>query len=119
MGKQTIRIHRIGSVTFGIVLIITGVIFLVQQFLPELDYLMVFRFWPLILISLGVEALFGCTRKNMEVLDEKGKIIEQSKVIYDVPAILLTLFLTGFSVVLALMNWSILYARDMHMHISF
>jgi len=114
MGKQTIRIHRIGSVTFGIVLVITGVIFLMQQFFPRIDYLLVIRFWPVILISLGIEALIGCTRKNIEVLDEKGKIIEQSKVIYDVPAIVLTLFLTGFSVVLALMNWSLIYARNVH-----
>ncbi len=114
MEKQTIRIHRVGSVTFGFVLIAMGIIFLMQQFLPGIDYVLVFRFWPVILIGLGIEALLGCTRKNIEVLDEKGKVIEQSKVVYDVTAILLTLFLTGFSVVLALMNWSLQYAHDVH-----
>ena len=38
MEKQTIRIRRVGSVTFGLVLIVTGVLFLVHLFLPRLDF---------------------------------------------------------------------------------
>lgn len=34
MKKQTIRIRKVGSVTFGIVLIITGVIYMLQMFSP-------------------------------------------------------------------------------------
>ena len=49
MEKQTIRIHRVGSVTFGLVLVATGVVFLFGLFFPRLDYRLVLQFWPLIL----------------------------------------------------------------------
>lgn len=111
MGKQTIRIHRIGSVTFGIVLVITGVIFLLQQFLPRVDYVIILRFWPIILIGLGIEVLLGNRRKNLEVLDEEGKIVEQNKVVYDVPAIVLTVVLIFFSVFLAMVNWALIHSQ--------
>lgn len=115
MGKQTIRIHRVGSVTFGIVLIITGVIFLLQQFIPNVDYAIIFRFWPIILIGLGIEVLLGSRQKNVEVLDEEGKIVEQNKVIYDAPAIILTVVLIFFSVFLAMMNWALLHSQDIYL----
>lgn len=114
MGKQTIRIHRVGSVTFGIVLVITGVIFLMQQFIPNVDYSMIFRFWPVILIGLGIEVLLGSRQKNVEVLDEEGKVVEQNKVIYDVPAIILTVILIFFSVLLAMMNWTLIHYQDIY-----
>lgn len=110
MEKQTIRIRRVGSVTFGIVLIVTGVLFLVHLFLPRLDYRMVFQFWPLILITLGVEVLFGSRQKTYEVRNEKGQIIEQSKVIYDVSAIVLTFVLTGFSLFMGLIDFIMLHS---------
>lgn len=110
MEKQTIRIRRVGSVTFGIVLIVTGVLFLVHLFLPRLDYRMVFQFWPLILITLGVEVLFGSRQKTYEVRNEKGQIIEQSKVIYDVSAIILTFVLTGFSLFMGLIDFIMLHS---------
>lgn len=112
MGKQTIRIHRVGSVTFGIVLIVTGVIFLIQQFIPDIDYAIIFRFWPIVLIGLGIEVLLGSRQKNVEVLDKEGKIVEQNKVVYDTPAILLTVILIFFSVFLAMMNWALIHSQD-------
>lgn len=105
MVKQTIRIRRIGSVTFGLVLIITGVLFLFHLFFPTFDYFLIYRFWPVILIFLGVEVLLGSRQKNYEVLDEKGKVVEQSKMVYDVPAIFLMMILTGFSIFMAFMYW--------------
>ncbi len=114
MGKQTIRIRRIGSVTFGIVLVITGVIFLLQQFIPKIDYVIVFRFWPIVLIGLGIEVLLGSRQKNVEVLDEEGKIVEQNKVIYDIPAIVLTVVLIFFSIFMAIMNWALIHSQDIY-----
>ena len=114
MGKQTIRIRRVGSVTFGIVLVITGVIFLLQQLFPNLSYEMIFRFWPVILIGLGIEVLLGSRQKNVEVLNEEGKIVEQSKVVYDVPAILLTIVLIFFSIFMAMMNWALIHSQDIY-----
>lgn len=106
MEKQTIRIHRVGSITFGLVLIVTGVLFLLHLFLPRLDYRMIYQFWPLILIFLGIEVLFGSRQKSYEVLDTRGQIVEQNKVIYDVPAILLTIGLTVFSMFMGMLDWA-------------
>lgn len=105
MGRETIRIRRVGSVTFGLVLIITGVLGILQIVFPQVDYQFVLHLWPLILILLGVEVLLGSRQKNVEILDENGRIIEQSKLVYDVPAILLTVVLTGFSLCMGVMDW--------------
>ncbi len=106
MGKQTIQVRRVGTVTFGVILIVTGVLFLVHLFLPAFNYFLIFRFWPVILILLGVEVLAGSRQKSYEVLDAEGKVIEQSKVVYDVPAILLMMALTGFAICMALIDWT-------------
>lgn len=114
MGKQTIRIRRVGSVTFGTVLIITGVIFLLQLFIPDVNYAVVFRFWPVVLIGLGIEVLLGSRQKNVEVLDEEGKVVEQSKTVYDVPAIVMTVVLVFFSIFMAMMNWALIHSQDVY-----
>ncbi len=114
MEKQTIRIRRVGSVTFGLVLIVTGVLFLIHLFLPRLDFRVVFQFWPLMLITLGVEVLLGSRQKTYEVRNEKGQIIEQSKVIYDVSAIVLTFALTGFSMLMALLDFAFMNSLRVH-----
>lgn len=106
MGRQTIRVHRVGSVTFGIVLIATGILFLLHVFFPRMDYEVIFHFWPLILISLGVEVLLGSREKSFEVRDEEGKLVEQSKVVYDVAAIILIMVLTLFAAVMGMMDWA-------------
>ncbi len=73
MGRQTIRVRRVGSVTFGVILVVTGVIFLAQNFLPHMDCRVLLRFWPIVLIGLGVEVLLGSRQKNVDVLDGKGR----------------------------------------------
>lgn len=115
MEKQTIRIRRVGSVTFGLVLIVTGVLFLIHLFLPRLDFSVIFQFWPLILITLGIEVLFGSRQKTYEVRNEKGQIIEQSKVVYDVSAIILTFVLTGFSMFMALLDFAFVNSLRIHL----
>lgn len=110
MGRQTIRVHRVGSVTFGIVLIATGILFLLHVFFPRMDYEVIFHFWPLILISLGVEVLLGSREKSFEVRDEEGKLVEQSKVVYDVAAIILIMVLTLFAAVMGMMDWAVAHS---------
>lgn len=109
MERHTIRIRRVGSVTFGVVLVVTGVLFLLKVFFPALDYLMIFRFWPVILILLGVEVLFGTGHKTFEVLNGQGKVIEQSKTVYDIAAIFLTMALTGFAICMGLLDYAVRY----------
>lgn len=105
MGKQTIRIRRVGSVTFGTILILTGVLFLIHLLFPSFRYVLIYRFWPVILIMLGIEVLAGSRYRTYEILDEQGKTVEQSKVVYDVAAILLMIAVTGFVMVMALAEW--------------
>lgn len=105
MERQTIQIRRVGSVTFGGVLITIGILFLAHLFFPTFNYYLVYRFWPVILILLGLEVLAGSRQKSYEIIDSEGKIVEQSKMVYDVPAILLMITLTGFSMCMALIDW--------------
>lgn len=107
MNRQTINIRRVGSITFGAVLILTGILFLIHLFFPAIDFYSIFRFWPVILILLGLEVLAGSRQKIYEILDEQGKVIEQSKVVYDVPAILMMIVLVGFSMCMGIVDWAV------------
>ncbi len=109
MEKQMIRVHRVGAVTFGMVLVITGVLFLARLFFPKMDYGMILHFWPVTLIALGVEVLNGSRWKDFEVRGEKGEVIERSRVIYDVPAILLTIVLVLFTIFMGMLDYACSY----------
>lgn len=78
------RIHRIGTVTFGVTVVVAGLLFMAHTFLPELNYIMIFRFWPCIFIMLGLEILSACRKEEAELK-------------YDVPAIFLMLVLIFFA----------------------
>lgn len=106
METKKIRIHRLGAVTFGIVLVLLGVVCLLRVILPALDFGLVIRFWPLVLIILGVEVLLGNRQKTYEVLDDKGQVVEQDKVIYDVPAIMMMFAALFFTLLLAWADWA-------------
>lgn len=55
---QTTANRRVGTITAGIALIASGAIFLVNILAPALLPLeLVFGFWPLILVGIGVELL--------------------------------------------------------------
>lgn len=105
MNRQTIRIRRVGSVTFGAVLLVTGILLLIHTFFPQFDSFMVYRFWPVSLILLGIEVLLGTRPQNYEVLDDNGKVVEQSKTVYDLPAIIMTAVMVGFAIFMAMVYW--------------
>ena len=106
MEKQTIRIRRVGSVTFGVLLVLTGGLFLVHLFFPAFNYWLIYRFWPVTLILLGLEVLWGSRQKTCQILDDKGNMIEQNKVVYDFPAILMMMLVTGFTMCMALIDYA-------------
>ncbi len=106
MERQVVRVRRVGSVTFGIVLVAMGVLFLLHVFFPGMDYGVIFHFWPIILISLGVEVLLGSRGESFEIRDKEGKLVEQSRVVYDVAAIILMMVLVLFAAVMGMMDWA-------------
>lgn len=70
---ETIRTHRVGTITTGFILIAFGVMFLLHLFFGAVSYEMIFRLWPLILIGLGSEVLLSNFAKDTIVYD-KGAI---------------------------------------------
>ena len=80
------KTRRVGSLTCGALLIIFGVLFMVHMFVPALKYEFIIKFWPVILIALGVEMLLSCRNKE-----------EGIKLKYDGAAIFLTILLGFFA----------------------
>ena len=68
---DTIRVHRVGSITAGVSLVGFGIIFLMRLFTDAVNYETVFRLWPLVLIGLGVEVLMSNARFE-ELKYDKG-----------------------------------------------
>lgn len=56
--------RRVGTFTLGLTLLIFGVLFGLHLFFPSLDYLFVFRLWPIIFIILGSEILISSIGKK-------------------------------------------------------
>ncbi|HET7153102.1 MAG TPA: DUF5668 domain-containing protein [Candidatus Kapabacteria bacterium] len=47
--------HR-GNLTGGLILIVIGLLFLLNNLIPEFDF---GKYWPLILVAIGVSMLLG------------------------------------------------------------
>lgn len=91
MGITMKKIHRIGTITFGVTLVTAGLLFLAHTFLPGLEYIMIFRLWPCIFIMLGLEILWGSRKDETEFK-------------YDVFAIILMLILIFFAMGMGLVE---------------
>ncbi len=72
--KNNIRVHRVGTITTGLSMIIFGVLFLLHGFGYMISYEMIFHLWPMILIGLGIELLLSNMIRRKFVYD-KGAII--------------------------------------------
>jgi len=53
------RRHR-GGVGFGLILMLVGLLLLVNQFVPGID---LWRFWPLLIVAVGITAVFKGVRR--------------------------------------------------------
>lgn len=71
--NQTIRVHRLGSITTGATLVVGGVLFLLCSVFNIMTYEMVFSYWPVILVGLGIEILFF-NAKGGNVKYDKGAV---------------------------------------------
>lgn len=96
--ERTVTVHRVGTITCGIVLIVYGVLFLLHRILPVMDYQRIFELWPVIFITLGLEILAGCA----------GKSKDSRKYVYDFPAILLIMVLAIFAMLMAAVEFAIM-----------
>ena len=86
------RTRRVGSVTFGLTLILFGVLFLVNMLLPMLHYEVIFRLWPVVFIFLGIEIL-----------------VENHRFVYDFPAIVMLALMLLFAMLMAAVDYAFTY----------
>ena len=68
-------VRRVGTFTFGLVLIISGAVMLVSMFVPSLDFTLAFQLSPLMLVSLGVETLLAARRGGRVRYDWVGMVL--------------------------------------------
>lgn len=74
MGEtKSVKMHRVGTFTVGILLVLFGTLFLLHLFVPEVSYYIIFQFWPCIFILLGLELLYA-SRRSEEVIYDTGAI---------------------------------------------
>lgn len=83
------RTHRVGTITLGLILIVFGTLFLVHMVVPTFGYKVIYKLWPIMLITLGMEILLT------------NKKVEQDKFIYDKGAIFLMILICFFSMTMA------------------
>ncbi len=72
---DTIRTHRVGTITTGLTLIASGVLFVIHTFLGALSYETIFKMWPIILIGLGLEVLVSNFSKEKIIYDKAGVLL--------------------------------------------
>lgn len=108
--KQIIKTHRIGTITFGILLMLFGGLFLAHIFVPALNYRIIFRLWPFIFIFLGLEVLIGNYKAARMETEQDGSAVN---FIYDKAAILLMICLVFFAMVMAAADYFMQYGNVM------
>ena len=67
--------RRVGTFTFGAVLVICGILMLVSMFFPNLDMTLALQLSPLILVSLGVEVLLSARSGGKIRYDWVGMVL--------------------------------------------
>lgn len=68
-------VRRVGTFTFGLVLIISGAVMLVSMFVPSLNFTLAFQLSPLMLVSLGVETLLAARQGGRVRYDWVGMVL--------------------------------------------
>lgn len=100
-GAGVIKTRRVGSVTFGLTLIVFGVLFLVHMAAPFLNYEMIFNCWPVVFVLLGIEIL----------VENRKSSAAGYKFVYDFPAILMLFLMLFFAMIMAVVDCAIQYER--------
>lgn len=69
------RIHRVGTITFGLALIGFGIAYLMRLLFPEIPLLLILHYWPAVMILLGIEVLLAGIRKEEFVIDKASVVL--------------------------------------------
>ncbi len=85
---------RIGTFTFGLTLILFGIIVIIQTFAPFDLLRYVLMLWPIVFISIGAETLYYLFKKNIQIK-------------YDLLGIILTLFLVFIGGIFSIGNYAV------------
>ena len=67
--------RRVGTFTFGMVLVVSGLAMLVSMFFPQLEFTWMLQLSPLALISLGVETLLAARGGGRVKYDWVGMLL--------------------------------------------
>ncbi|MBQ2739534.1 MAG: hypothetical protein IJF36_04810 [Oscillibacter sp.] len=67
--------RRVGTLTMGMVLVVSGACMLAGMFFPTLDLTVVLQLSPVILISLGIETLLSARKDGKVRYDWVGMIL--------------------------------------------
>lgn len=92
------RVHRVGTMTLGITLLLFGGLFLVHLFLPTLTYSIILQCWPVVFILLGIEVLIASIGIN------------KVSIVYDKAGIAITAVLIVFTMGVAFTSMCFEYA---------
>ncbi len=103
---STKRTHKVGTLTLGITLVVSGIFFLLHLVFPTLTYFTILKAWPIIFIFLGIEILFQSIKLSND---------EEDKLTYDKTAI----FLTALVILFAMCIGSISTVMERSIHVSF
>lgn len=85
--------HKVGTVTFGTILIVLGVLLILHVFIPALSYTVILDFWPSVLILLGIEILAANFRS------------EKAAFIYDGWSIFFLFLTLGFTMCMGILDY--------------
>lgn len=88
MKTEEYRIHRVGSITCGVVLVAAGILYLLATFWKTIPLELVFHLWPVILILVGLEILLS-------------RVLSGERMQYDKTAIWIMVMMILFSMFLA------------------
>ena len=97
--KRPVRERRVGTFTFGAVLVVCGALMLVSLFFPDWDLTLAAKLSPLALISLGAEVLLSAR--------------SDGKLRYDWAGMLLCLVLVSAALVFYGLAWCLVHRPDM------
>lgn len=71
---EKIRTHRVGTITAGLSMIVFGILFILHTIFKVISYQRIFAFWPLILMSLGIELLLS-NFSHKKIVYDKGAVV--------------------------------------------